>query len=94
MQLEIVSERLKEQRGITLNIKKVAKKLLAEKGYDPLYGARPLKRLIQTELLDKLAMQIITKKISDDSKISIGVESNQFTIESNEKIKRQPVKTV
>lgn len=93
MQLEIVSNRLKEQRGITIDVKKAAKKLLALKGYDPMYGARPLKRLIQSEILDKLAMQIITKNITDDSKISIGVESNQFTIKSNKNTKRQTVKT-
>ena len=48
LQLDIVSLRLKEQRGITMTISHAAKKLLAKRGFDPAYGARPLKRVIQS----------------------------------------------
>lgn len=64
-----------EKRLLTKNIKiKIAarvKKMLAEKGYDTTFGARPLKRIIQNMILDELAMDIIEGKIKDGDRISI-----------------------
>lgn len=82
LQLEIVEERLKAQRGITLKISGAAKKLLAEKGYDPVYGARPLKRVIQNELLDPLAMKIVTGEIKEEQNVSIGAKGGVITLSS------------
>ncbi|MFH0769927.1 MAG: ATP-dependent chaperone ClpB [Candidatus Peregrinibacteria bacterium] len=64
LQLALVSERL-EHKGITIAVDKDARTFLAEKGYDPVFGARPLKRLIQTEILDELSMLIIEGKIKE-----------------------------
>jgi ATP-dependent Clp protease ATP-binding subunit ClpB len=58
IQLASVKKRLLD-KGITLEISKKASAYLARVGYDPIYGARPLKRLIQTEILDPLALMIL-----------------------------------
>jgi ATP-dependent Clp protease ATP-binding subunit ClpB len=58
IQLASVKKRLQD-KGITLEISKKASAYLARVGYDPIYGARPLKRLIQTEILDPLALMIL-----------------------------------
>lgn len=55
IQLEAVSKRLAKHQ-VSLKIDAAAKQYLAEVGYDPIYGARPLKRLIQTEILDPLSL--------------------------------------
>ncbi len=57
-----------EDRRITLKIDEKAKKWLADKGYDPIYGARPLKRVIQTQLQNKLAEMLLRGDIEDGVK--------------------------
>jgi ATP-dependent Clp protease ATP-binding subunit ClpA len=54
------------------------KKYLAEKGYDITFGARPLKRVIQTMILDELALQIIEGKVKEGDKVvvDLGVMNN------------------
>jgi ATP-dependent Clp protease ATP-binding subunit ClpB len=79
LQLNIVEKRIAEKR-ITLQFSTKVKDWLAEKGYDPNLGARPLKRVIQTELLDELAMQIIEGKIVDGDKIKVDVERNKIIL--------------
>jgi len=79
LQLALVAERMTEQK-ISLEVSKKAKDWLAKKGYDPSLGARPLKRVIQTELLDPLAMLIIEGKISEGNKVKIDVEKNKIVI--------------
>ncbi|MFC1480385.1 ATP-dependent chaperone ClpB [Candidatus Omnitrophota bacterium] len=61
-----VKQRL-EGRNITLTVTEKAEKALAKRGFDPDYGARPLKRLIQKEVQDRLALAILEGKISDGS---------------------------
>ncbi|MFA5062055.1 MAG: ATP-dependent chaperone ClpB [Patescibacteria group bacterium] len=79
LQLLKVQERLNERR-IMLIINDNAKKYLVKKGYDPNYGARPLKRIIQSELLDELAMQLIEKKISDGDTVKVTSEKNKLML--------------
>ena len=69
-------------RQITLEVDVAAKKWLADKGYDPAYGARPLKRVIQTELQNKLAELILEGKIEDGARVNVGVkdDSLSFTV--------------
>jgi len=81
LQLALVAERISEKK-IILDISKVAKDWLAKKGYDSNLGARPLKRVIQTELLNPLAMQIITGKINEGSKVKIDIEKNKVMIKA------------
>lgn len=59
IQLGLIEKRLKENNDVTLVVSEKAVKLLAEEGFDPAYGARPLKRLIQKKLVDPLALKIL-----------------------------------
>jgi ATP-dependent Clp protease ATP-binding subunit ClpA len=55
-----------------------AKKLLADRGFDPLYGARPLKRIIQQMILDKLALEMIKGRIKEDNKVKVKVKKREI----------------
>lgn len=69
-----VNERLKAQ-GLVLNVSDPAKEHLAKRGYDPAFGARPLKRVIQTEILDPVALQIIEGQMQKgDEKEAVTVQ--------------------
>ncbi|KKU91504.1 MAG: ATP-dependent chaperone ClpB [Candidatus Jorgensenbacteria bacterium GW2011_GWA1_48_11] len=70
IQLEQVAERLKD-RGIHLEINAGVRQYLAKNGFDPDYGARPIKRLIQKVIVDALADKMIRGTIKDGQKISI-----------------------
>ncbi|MBU0731677.1 ATP-dependent chaperone ClpB [Patescibacteria group bacterium] len=78
LQLVLVEKRL-EDKKITLKITEKAKEHIAEIGYDPVYGARPLKRVIQNEVLDELAMQIIEGKIKENSKVKVDFKGGKIT---------------
>ena len=85
LQLEIVSARLKEQRGITITISDSAKKLLAVQGFEPAYGARPLKRVIQSLILDPLAMKIVSGEISEETEVAIGAKGEEITLKATKR---------
>jgi ATP-dependent Clp protease ATP-binding subunit ClpB len=57
-----------------------ARQWLAEKGYDPVYGARPLKRVIQRELQNPLASLILDGKVSDGEKVTVSAGMGGLTI--------------
>ncbi len=76
LELAKVEKRL-NNKNISIKIGPKLKKILAEKGYDVSFGARPLKRLIQTMILDELAMEIIEGKINDGDKIKIDVDEKE-----------------
>ncbi len=80
LQLEKVKERLLEQK-ISLEVDAVAEKYLVKKGYDENYGARPLKRVIQTELLDLLAMDLIEKKFKQGDRVIATAAKNKIVLE-------------
>jgi ATP-dependent Clp protease ATP-binding subunit ClpB len=75
LQLQSVARRL-ASRGISLAFTPGLKKYLAGKGYDPVYGARPLKRVIQDEILDELALRIIEGKYQSGTRITIDYKNN------------------
>ena len=66
-------------RRITLHIDEKAKTWLGDQGYDPAYGARPLKRIIQSALQNKLAEMILNGEIADGSSVKISVSKDQLT---------------
>lgn len=70
LQLAVLSERL-EARKITLDLDPAARMWLADKGYDPVYGARPLKRIIQKHLQDPLAQLLLGDSLRDGESISV-----------------------
>ena len=75
IQLINLSERLSE-RKITLSLSDSAKDFIAKAGYDPSYGARPLKRTIQHKILDPLAMKLLDKEFVDGDSIEVDVEND------------------
>lgn len=77
IELEDVKERLKEQ-DITIDLDKAAKELLIEKGFDPIFGARPLKRTIQRLLEDPLAEEIISKSFEKDKTVKVTAENGKL----------------
>jgi len=76
-----LAHRLNEKR-ITVELSIAARDLLAEQGYDPVYGARPLQRVIQRMVLDPLAMQIIEGKLSENSDVHVDVMNGKLAFET------------
>ncbi len=74
VQLERLRKRL-EERKIELALSDAARDYLAEKGYDPVYGARPLKRMIQRELETALGRKLLLGEIRDGSRVTVGANS-------------------
>ncbi len=79
IQLRRLMPRLTEQ-GLSIEISDDAKNLLAEKGYDPVYGARPLKRTIQNEIIDPLALEVLEDNYQSGDKIEVTLspDGNSF----------------
>lgn len=80
IQIKKFMEIIKQEKNITINLTDEAKDLLATKGWDPLFGARPLKRAIQRFLLDELAMEIIEGKIVDGDSVLVSSEDNKIVM--------------
>jgi len=76
LELAGVLERLKA-RNIEADVSDKARKELAQQGYDPDNGARPLKRLIQREVQDKLALEILEGRISDGAKVFVDFDAKK-----------------
>jgi ATP-dependent Clp protease ATP-binding subunit ClpB len=72
-------QKLLEERKITLTLDAAARDWLAAKGWDPAYGARPLKRVIQRNLQDPLAEMILAGEVADGDRVAISVEGNVLT---------------
>jgi len=66
------------EMGITIEATEEALDWLAQLGYDPQFGARPLKRVIQKKILNELSKQILAGKVSKDSKIRLDMFDNEF----------------
>jgi len=77
IQVRQLARRL-EERGYTLELTDAARNKLAEEGYDPVYGARPLRRVIQREIENALAGRILSGEIPDGSHIRIDVGRDGF----------------
>lgn len=76
LQVASLAARLKNRR-ITLDVSEAAEDWLAERGFDPAYGARPLKRLVQKEIGDALARLILTGEVTDDQTVTVDVEHGE-----------------
>ena len=76
--------RVKKQLNISLTIRDSAKELIVEKGTDAKYGARPLRRAMQTELEDKLAEAILNGDIQSGDMVAVGVSKNSIKVERKE----------
>jgi ATP-dependent Clp protease ATP-binding subunit ClpB len=82
VQLGRLSKRL-EEKHIKVELTDAARDLLAEQGYDPTYGARPLKRAIQRRVLDPLAMEILSGNIREGSIVTVDAERDQLSFHSH-----------
>jgi ATP-dependent Clp protease ATP-binding subunit ClpB len=85
IQLANLQKRLAE-RKIQLRVTEAAKKLLVERGWDPVYGARPLKRTIQRLVQDPLAMRLLEGEFNDGDRIVVDVENGELTFEKAETV--------
>ena len=79
IQLALLQERLTERR-ITLDVTEAAKAKLAHDGYDAAFGARPLKRLIQKQVGDRLAMAILEGTLGDGDTVVLDVVDSEFAL--------------
>ena len=70
-------KRAKEQLDITLNIRDSVKKYIVDKAYDPKYGARPLRRMIQSKIEDALAEAILAGTIKQGDTVNVGMKKNE-----------------
>ncbi len=80
IEISHVGERLKEQ-GISIEVTQEAKDFLIEKGFDPVFGARPLKRTIQRYLEDPLAQEIISKRYVSGSVVKVSRKREELLFE-------------
>ncbi len=78
LQLETVGKRLAE-RDITLAVTESARTMLATLGYDPMFGGRPLKRVIQRHILDPLAIRLLNGQIHEGEVVVVDVQDGDFT---------------
>ena len=79
VQLKTIEERLKAKR-LQLEVSKEALDFLAKQGYDPVYGARPLKRTLQTELLNPLSKEMISGRFKPGDKIKADLKNNTLVL--------------
>ena len=85
IQLQHLITRMADRR-IALAVTPEARLLLAEKGYDPSYGARPLKRLIQREIADKAAIFILEGKAVEDSTVLVTANNGELDVQLQESV--------
>jgi len=82
IQVEMIRKRL-EEVGVKIDISSNARKRLAKQGYDPQFGARPLKRIMQREILNELSKQILAGKVHKNSVIFIDIKNETDFIFEN-----------
>ncbi|MDH4183199.1 MAG: ATP-dependent chaperone ClpB [Nitrospinota bacterium] len=83
LQIDLVTKRL-AKKEIALNVSDEALELLARDGYDEVYGARPLKRLIQSQILDELSLMIVEGKIGAKNTAIVTVEEGKIVVRKKE----------
>jgi ATP-dependent Clp protease ATP-binding subunit ClpB len=79
-QLKRLLQRLGD-RKISLELSDDAKRFLVKEGYDPAYGARPLRRVIQREILDPLSLEILDGKFQEGDRISVHAADGHLTFD-------------
>lgn len=80
LQVEKVQKMLQEEKDITLVLTQEAIELLHKQGLDPIYGARPLKRIIQQQIINTLASALIEQKIQQGDTVRMDVQGNDLVI--------------
>ncbi len=88
LQVELLSNRIAE-RGIEIELTDKARELLGNLGYDPTYGARPLKRVIQKNLVDALALRLLQGEFAEGDAVRVDAKGGELTFT---KAKAKPAK--
>ena len=81
IQIDQLQSRLDDRR-ITLDVSDAAKRWLVDRGFDPIYGARPLRRLVQTAIGDQLAKAILSGEVHDGSTVRIDADGDELSLKS------------
>jgi ATP-dependent Clp protease ATP-binding subunit ClpB len=81
LQVQLFAERL-EKRELGLEVTKAALQKLADLGYDPIYGARPLKRVIQREVADRVARAVLEGRFTKGDVVRVDVKGDAFVVDS------------
>jgi ATP-dependent Clp protease ATP-binding subunit ClpB len=79
IQLMVLTDRLKGRR-LSLEVSAAAKETLADHGYDPTFGARPLRRVIQREISDRLALALLGGRYPEGSTVHVGEKDGELTL--------------
>jgi len=80
LQVDLLAGRVRE-RGVEIELTEPAKALIANLGYDPTYGARPLKRVIQKQLVDKLALRLLEGEFVPGDRLRVDAREGELTFE-------------
>jgi ATP-dependent Clp protease ATP-binding subunit ClpB len=80
LQVVRVIDRVAE-RGVQVTLTDSARKLIADMGYDPTYGARPLRRVIQKQLTDRLALALLEGKLREGDSVTVDVRGGELVLE-------------
>ncbi len=80
LQVSLLAKRVHE-RGVEIELSDDAKTLLGNLGYDPTYGARPLKRVIQRQLVDQLALALLEGRFAEGDTVRVGAADGELTFE-------------
>jgi ATP-dependent Clp protease ATP-binding subunit ClpA len=83
-----------EQKGVALTVDDDARRWLAEKGYDPKMGARPMARLIQEQIKRPLAEELLFGKLAGGGQVQVGVSSDGVSLKLESQPAQQPALTV
>jgi ATP-dependent Clp protease ATP-binding subunit ClpB len=81
LQVNLVVARVAE-RGVHVTLTDDAKRLLGDMGYDPTYGARPLRRVIQKQLTDRLALALLKGELREGDEVTVDVADGELTLET------------
>ncbi|MEA2373221.1 MAG: ATP-dependent Clp protease ATP-binding subunit ClpB [Solirubrobacteraceae bacterium] len=80
LQIDRVAQRLAE-RNVELVVTDAARRVIGDLGYDPVYGARPLKRVIQKQLVDRLALALLDGRLSDGGVVTVDALAGELTFD-------------
>jgi len=84
LQVALLAKRLAD-RGVGLEVSREARELMAERGYDPVYGARPLKRTIQQDIQNPLALRLLAGEFAEGDTVTVGVSGKGQVVFSKKK---------
>jgi ATP-dependent Clp protease ATP-binding subunit ClpB len=90
IQVAQLSERVRRERGIEIELTDKARELLGNLGFDPTYGARPLKRVISKQLVDKLALRLLEGEFAEGDTVEVDARKGELTFAKAKQAKDKP----